>query len=37
METNKIVINPSTSGIQVSLEFPLLSEHENFQIKTKKT
>ena len=27
MENSKIVINPSTSGLQVSSEFPLLPDH----------
>ena len=35
MENSKIVIIPSTSGIQVSLEFQLLSDHVKYRENLK--
>ena len=35
MDNKKNVINPSTSGIQISLDLPLLSDHVNLVKKPK--
>ena len=36
MENNKIVVNPSTSGISISLDFPLLKDHQNLVNKYRE-
>ena len=36
MDDKKIVINPSTSGIQIFLDFPLLSDHVNIVNKYRE-
>ena len=37
MENSQTVINPSTSGIEVSLEISLLPDHEKLVKKYRKT
>ena len=36
MSINQIVINPSTSGIQVTIEFPISSEHKKIVSKYRE-
>ena len=35
MSKNQMVINPSTSGIQIKVEFPILSEHKKLVTKNR--
>ena len=36
MSNNQIVINPSTSGLQVTIDFPISSEHKKLVFKFRE-